>query len=89
MTFRGAGRWESQQYEEAAAVIKAHPQNLLVIGEVGDGSLYCLDLDQGEEPPVGVCEPSRGETIQKQRNPLKETPQIVLNCSNGCRQLAQ
>jgi len=33
------------------------PEHLLVVGDVGDGSLYCLDLDEGEEPPVVVFEP--------------------------------
>jgi hypothetical protein len=37
------------------------PDNLLVVGEAGDGSLYALDLDEGDDPPVVVYEPGSGE----------------------------
>jgi hypothetical protein len=41
------------------------PDNLLVVGEVGDGSLYCLDLDEGEDPAIVVCEPGEGGSVQE------------------------
>jgi len=37
------------------------PDNLLVGGDGGDGALYVLDLDAGDEPPVRVYEPGSDE----------------------------
>lgn len=43
------------------------PENLLVIGDTGDGALYCVELRDGQEGPIITYQPGNSKQSQLSR----------------------